>query len=150
DVEHVDWNPAPAVKVGEIEPVERAQYAVGKAAQHDDADVGEIAGDDLVELPLADEFLRRRQPLLDLEPLLREDDGRMRQPAIFEARWAGDAVLARERGAAVGLGLELAGDVAGADAQLHHDRRMARLRELEALLDHAHDGRKVGAGIKKP
>ena len=99
---------------------------------------------------LADEFLRGRQPLVDLEPLLGKDDRRMREPAILEARRAGDAVLARKIGAPVGLGLELAGDVAGADAQLHHHGCVARFRELEALLDHAHDGGKVGAGIEQP
>ena len=150
DVEHVDRNPADAVEVGEIEPRQRAQHAAGEPAQHDDADIGEVARDHLVELPLADELLRGRQPLIDLEPLLREDHRWMREPAVFEARRAGDAVLAGERGAAVGLGLELAGDVAGADAQLHHHGRVARLRELEALLDHAHDGGKIGARIEQP
>ena len=110
----------------------------------------EIARDHLVELALADELLRGGQPLVDLEPLLRKDDRRMRQPAIIEARRAGNAVLAGERGAAVGLSLELAGDVAGADAQFHHDRCVARFRELEAFLDHAHDGGKVGPRIEQP
>ncbi len=150
DVEHVDRDAAGAVEVGEIEPRERAQHAVGEPADHDDADVVEVAGDHLVELALADELLRGRQPLLDLEPLLRENDGRMRKPAVLEARRTGDAVLAGKRGAAVVLGLELAGDVAGADAQLHHDRRVARFRQLEALLDHAHDGRQIRPRIEQP
>src|SRR4029077_42744 len=116
----------------------------------DDADVAEIAGDHLVELVFADELPRGGKALLDLAALLREDDGWMRQPAVFEARRTGDTVLARERGTAIGLGLELAGDVAGADAQLHHDWRLARLRQLEALLDHAHDGRQIGARVEQP
>src|SRR5262249_44611329 len=87
---------------------------------------------DLVELARADELLRGRKPLLDLEPLLRIDDGRMRQPAIVEARRTGEAVLAGKRRAAIRLGLELAGDVTGADAQIHHHRRVARLGKLES------------------
>jgi hypothetical protein len=50
----------------------------------------------------------------------------MCQPAIVEARRTSEAVLAGKRGAAVGFGLELAGDVTGADAQLHHHRRVGR------------------------
>ena len=95
-------------------------------------------------------MLRGRKPLFDLEPLLRIDDGRMRQPAIVEARRTGEAVLAGKGGAAVGLGLELAGDVTGADAQLHHHRRVARLGKLEALFDHAHDGRQIRARVHEP
>ncbi len=70
--------------------------------------------------------------------------------AVLEARRAGNAVDAGKAGAEIGLGLELAGDMTGADAQLHHHGRMARLRELEAFLDHAHDGGKVGARIEQP
>ncbi len=139
-----------AVEIGKIEARQRAQHAVGEPAHDDDADVGEVAGDHFVELLLADELLRRRQPLIELEPLLREDDRRMRQPAVFEPRRAGEAVLAGEGAAAVGLGLELAGDVAGADAQLDHDRGVARLRELEPLFHHAYDGRQVGPGVEQP
>ena len=59
-------------------------------------------------------------------------------------------LLCRNDAAAVVLGGELAGDVAGADAQLQHHRRVARLRQLEALLDHAHDGRQVRPRIEQP
>src|SRR5262249_24916661 len=55
----------------------------------------------------------------DLEPLLREDHRRMREPAVFEARRTGEPVLAGKGGAAVGLGLELAGGVAGAGGPAH-------------------------------
>ena len=107
-------------------------------------------GDHLVELVLADEFLRRRQPLFDLQPLLREDHRRMREPAVFETRRAGEPVLAAIGAALVVLGDKLAGDVAGAHAQIEHDRRMARLGQLEALFDHAHDGRQIGPRIEQP
>src|SRR6516162_3590907 len=150
DVEHVERNAARAVKIGEIEPRQRAQYAVSEPAEDDDADVGEIARDHLVELARADELLRGRKALLDLEPLLRIDDGRMRQPAIVEARRPGEAVLAGKGRAAVGLGLELAGDVTGADAQLHHHRSVACLGKLEAILDQARDGRQIRTRVDEP
>ena len=81
---------------------------------------------------------------------MHEQRRRMREPGIFETRRAGDAVAPGERRALVVLGRELAGDVAGADAQLHHDRRVARLRQLEALLHHADDGGQVGPRIEQP
>ena len=94
--------------------------------------------------------LRRRQALFDLEPLVREEDGRMRQPAVFEPRRPGEAVLAGIGAALVVLGGELAGDVAGAHAQIEHDRRVARLGQLEALLDHGDDRRQIGPRIEQP
>jgi hypothetical protein len=42
------------------------QHAVGEPADHDDADIGEIARDHLVELARADELLRGGEPLVDL------------------------------------------------------------------------------------
>src|SRR6185369_17798791 len=52
DVEDVDGDAARAVEVGKIEPRQRAQHPSGKPADHDDADVVEIAGDQFVELAL--------------------------------------------------------------------------------------------------
>ncbi len=150
DVEHVDRYAARAVEIGEIESLERAQHPVGEPSEDDDADLGKVTRDHLVELARADEPLRGGKPLLDLAPLLRKDDGRMRQPAIVKARRTAEAVLAGKRGAAIGFGLELAGDVAGADAQLHHHRRMARFGQLETFLDHAHDRRQIRARIDEP
>ena len=90
------------------------------------------------------------QPLVDLQLLLREGQRRMREARIVEARRAVDAVEAGLRRGAIGLRGEFAGDVAGAHAQLQHHGRVARLGQLEALLDHAHDGRQVGARIEQP
>ena len=59
-----------AEHVGKPDALERAQHAVGQSAHHDDADVGDIAVDRLIELVLANEGARGRQPLLDLQPLL--------------------------------------------------------------------------------
>src|SRR5262249_47012181 len=109
-------------KISEIEPRQRAQHAVGEAADDDDADVGEIARDHLVELARTDELLRGGKPLIDLEPLLRIDDRRMRQPAIIEARRTGEAVLAGKRRAAGGPGLENPGGTERAGGQLQPHR----------------------------
>ena len=51
---------------------------------------------------------------------------------------------------AVVLGDEMPVHVTGADADFEHDRRVRRLRQLEALLDHAHERRQVGARIEEP
>src|SRR5262249_29151397 len=94
DVEHIDRDATRAVEVGKLEPRQCAQHPVGEPAHGDDAEVSDIAGDDLVEFAFADELSRGWKALLDLAALLRENDGRMRQSAIFETRRAGDTVLA--------------------------------------------------------
>ena len=106
--------------------------------------------DHLVELVLANELLRRRQALLDFQPLLGEDGGRMRQTAVFEARRPVEPMPAAIGAAFIVLGDELAGDVAGAHPQVEHHRRVARLGKLKSLFDHAHDGRQIGPRIEQP
>ncbi len=150
DIEYIDRNARSAVKIGKIEARQRAKQPVGQSAENDDADLADVAGDQLVELLLADEFLRGRQALFDFQPLLREDDRRMREPAVFEPRRSLEAVLAAIGAALVILGDEFAGDVAGAHAQIQHDRRMACLGKLKSLLDHADDGRQIGARVDQP
>ena len=150
DVEHVDRNARGAVEIGEVEPRQRTQQVVGEAAEHDDADLVRLARDHLVELLLADEFLRRRQALFDLEPLLGEDHRRMGEAAVFEPRRTGEAMLAAIGAALVVLGEKLAGDVAGAHAQIEHHRRVARLGQLKTFFDHVDDGRQIGPRIEQP
>ena len=109
-----------------------------------------VAVDELVELLLANEGARGRQSLFDLQALLREDDRRVRQPSVFEARRAGELVEAGDNAFAVVLGGEFAGRMAGADAQLQHDRRVARLRQFEAFFHRAHDRWQIGARVEQP
>ncbi len=149
-IEHADRHAGFSVESGEVEPRQRAQHARGQPAADDDADVGKIAGDDLVELVLADEGAGGGQAVLDLEPLMHEQRGRVREARILEAGRAGDAIAPGERGAAIVLRREFAGDMTGADAQLHHHRRVARFGQLEALFHHAHDGRQIGPRIEQP
>ena len=89
DVEHQQRHPRRAEDIGEAEPLQRAQHAVGEPAHDDDADLVDIAGDHLVELALADEGLRRRHPALDLEPLVHEGHRRMGKPRVIEPRRPG-------------------------------------------------------------
>ena len=60
------------------------------------------------------------------------------------------ASLSVKAGRALSLGGEAAVDVAGADAQLQHHRRVRGLRQLEALLHLPHDRRQVGARVEQP
>jgi hypothetical protein len=92
----------------------------------------------------------RRHPAFHLEALVNEGYGRVGEPRIVEARRAGQAVEARIRAGPVVLGGERAGDVAGANAQLQHDRRVAGLGQGEALLDAAHDGGQIGPRVEQP
>ena len=94
-VEDEDRDAACAEHVGEIEPRQRPQHAVGEPAHHHDAHVVDVAGQDLVERARADEGERGRQPILDLQPLLHEGQRRMREPAIVEARRPGQPMAAR-------------------------------------------------------
>ena len=59
-------------------------------------------------------------------------------------------VVGREPAGLVVLGRETAGDVAGADAEFHHHRRVRGFRQLEPLLDQLHHPRVVGTGIHQP
>jgi len=106
--------------------------------------------EDFIQFLIADEFLRRRKALLDLETLLREDHRRVGEAAVLEARRAGELVPAGIDAAPVGLGGELSGDVAGAHAQLQHDRRVACLRQLKAFLDGVDDRGQVWPRIEQP
>ncbi len=74
----------------------------------------------------------------------------MRELAVVEARRAGDAVKTRKVRALVVLRLEFTRDVAGADAQFEHHRRVAGLGKLEALFHRAHDIRQIGTRIEQP
>ena len=83
---------------------------------------------------LDDEALGRGLAHLDLELLVRVGRGRMRDAVVIVLGRLGEPLVARDRRRLVVLGDELARDVAGADAQLHHDRRVGRLGKLESLL----------------
>ena len=101
-------------------------------------------------LVFADEGACRRQPLFDLQALLRKDNRRMREPAVFKAWRARQLVEAGDDALAIILRRKGAGRVAGADAQLQHHRRVACLGKFESLLDHANDRRKIGPRIEQP
>ena len=91
-VEHQHRHARGAERVGEAERSSARSTLLVQAALHDDADVVESPAISLVELVLADEVARRRQALLDLQLLLAEGHRRMRQPAVVEARRAGELV----------------------------------------------------------
>ena len=150
DIEYIDRNARGAVKVGKVEARQRPKQPVGQSAENNDADLANVAGDQLVELLIADEFLRGGQALFDFQPFLRENNRRMREAAVFEPRRSLQPVLAAIGAALVILGDEFAGDMAGTDAQIQHDRRMACLGKLKSLFDHADDGRQVGARVDQP
>ena len=80
------------------------------------------------------------------------DEGhrRMGELAVIEARRPGQAVEGGIAAGAIVPRRELASDVAGADAQFEHHRRVARLRQREAFLDAAHDRRQVRPRIDQP
>src|SRR5580704_14669862 len=131
DVEDVNWNARGAVEIGEIKPLERAQQSIGQPAENNDADLFSLACDKLVEFLLANEFLRGRQALFDFQPFLREDHRRMREPAIFETRRAGQGAMRIIEAAFVVFSGKLPGDMTGAHPQIDHDGRVACLGELK-------------------
>ncbi len=127
----------------------RLSPGVVHAALHDDSDVAGFALEDLVELVLLDEAHGGRPALLDLFAFVQV--ARRRQDyAVRVAHGVLERVLERKRRARIVARGEAAVDMAGADAQLEHHRRVGRLRQLEAGLDRAHDRRQVGTRIEEP
>ena len=138
DVEHIKRNAAVAVDIGEPEDFEPAHRVVVHAALHDDADIGGIAIEEFVQLVLLDEAQGRGPAALDLV-LLVDISCRRQRDAVDVALGLGQRVHAPEFRPHIILGDEAAIDVAGADAQLQHHRRVGGLRKLEALLDRLDD-----------
>jgi hypothetical protein len=65
-------------------------------------------------------------------------------------RGASSASFSVNAGRTLSRAVEAAVHVAGADAQLQHHRRAARLRQGEALFHRAHDAGQVGPRIEQP
>ncbi len=149
DVHHVQRQPAVAEDIGQAQPLHRAQQRVVQPALHDDADVGGVFGEELVEPTLLDEALRRRPALLDLLALVQET-GRRQHDAVDIALRRGQCLVDGKGRAAVVLGNEAAVHMAGADAQLQHHRRVRGFRQLEALLHGLHDARQIGPRVQQP
>ena len=149
DVHHVQRNARIAVDVGETQPLEGANQRVVHAALDDDADVVDVLGEELVQAALLDEADRRRPALVDLFLLVRVGRRRQNDP-VGGAPRRRQRIARRERRAPVGAGGEAAVDVAGADAQQQHHRRVARFRELEAGLHRRHHRRQVRPRVEQP
>src|SRR6218665_3006948 len=96
DVQDVQRHAAGAEQVGLAQQFERAQYAVGQAAQGHDADVLEVALDPFVELALGDEFHRCGPALLQFLALVQKGCGRQHDAIDVAARVL-QRVLERER-----------------------------------------------------
>ena len=134
----------------DLEAVEAAHQHVGDAALHDDAEVGTLAGQEFVQAVLDDEALGGGLAHLDLDLLVRVGRRRVRDAVVIVRGRLGETMVARDRRRLVVRGHELARDVAGADAQFHHHRRIGRLGELERLLGAAHDGRQRRPRVDQP
>ncbi len=149
DVQAIDRDFRYAEGVGQPQLLQRAHGHVVHAALGNDADVVVRAGEHLVQLLLAHELLRGRPAHIDLELLL-QIGGRRQHDLVVVERRIFECVVARDARFAVALRGERAVHVAGADAQLEHDRRVRDLRELEAFLDHAHDRGQIRPRIEQP
>ena len=134
----------------DFQPVEAAHQHVGDAALHDDAEVGALAGQEFVQAMLDDEALGGRLAHLDLDLLVRIGRRRMGDAVVVVRGRLGETMVARDGRRLVVLGDKFARDVAGADAQFHHHRRIGRFGELERLLGAAHDGRQRRPRIQQP
>src|SRR6218665_143207 len=100
DVQDVQRHAAGAEQVGLAQQFERAQHAVGQAAEGHDADVLEVALDPFVELALSDEFHRCGPALLQFLALVQKGCGRQHDAIDVAARVL-QRVLERERRPAV-------------------------------------------------
>ena len=149
DVEHAERNVAVAIGIGKAQLLQRPDHGVVEPALQDDADIVAVAVEHLVELVLGDELQGRRHAVLDLVFLLRIGRGRQADPAVVEVGVL-DQGVARDERRLVVLGGEAAVHVAGADAELHHDRRVGDLGEVVGLLHQIDDQGQVGARVEQP
>ena len=149
DVHHVQRNLRLAEHIGQPEPLQRPQDRVVAATLDGEADVVRVLREELVELALFDELDGGRPAVLDLL-LLMQKARRRQHDAAHVAHRVLHRLLDRECGATVFRGNELPMHMAGADPQLQHDRRAARLRQVEAVLDGLHDARQVRTRIQQP
>ncbi|MBC7938217.1 MAG: hypothetical protein H7Z19_00395 [Chitinophagaceae bacterium] len=148
-VHHVQRHAAVAVHVRHAQPLQRTQQRVVAAALHDDADVVRAFGEKFVQASLLDELQRRGPAVAHLFLFVHEAGRRQHDAADITLRMV-QRVFQRKARALVGAGGELAVHMAGADAQLHHHRRVAGFRELETLLDGRHHAGQVGAWVQQP
>ena len=102
-----------------------------------------------LRLVLGDEAHGGGPALLDLLPLVQVARRRQHDAAGVAHRLF-QRVLEGEARPHIVAGGEAAVDVAGADAQLQHHRRVGGFRQLEAFLHRLHDRGQVGARIEQP
>ena len=129
--------------------MQRPHRRIVHAAQHHDADVAVFGAESLVQFVRLDELDRRRPAPLVLVLLLHVGGGRQHD-AIDVAHRVFQRLAQRVLRLLVVLGDERPMDVAGADANLEHHRRVRRLGKLEPFLDHAHQGRQVRTRVQQP
>ena len=149
DVQHVQRHLRFSERVGKSEQLQRAEHAVVHAALQDDPEVAHVGREPLVQPAFADEAQRGGPALRDLLLLVEIARGRQHDAARV-AHGVLDGVLQRVGRADVVGGDEAAVDVARADAQFEHHRRVRGLRQFEALFDGPHDRRQVRPRIEQP
>ena len=102
-----------------------------------------------LSLCLLDEAHRGRPALLDLVLLVQVARGRQHD-AVGVAHRVVQRIVQRERRPHIVARREAAVDMAGADAQLQHHRRVRGFRQLEAFLHGFDDRRQVGTRVEEP
>ena len=148
-VQHVQGQPRDAEAVGQSEPLQGSKHAVVEAALQHDPQPALGAVDELIQFALPDEAHRGRPAPLRLFLFLRVGMGRQ-DDARSIAPWRVQRVACGERRPPVIAGNEAAVEVAGADAQHQHHRRIAGLGQFEALLDRVDDAVEPRLGVEQP
>ena len=148
-VEDVQGQPRAAESVGQAQVFQGPQDAVVKTALEHDPKIAFRTVYEFVEPVFPDEAHGGRPALLGLLAFLLVGVGRQ-----DDARWVAlrriERVRGRERRPAVVAGDKAPVQMAGADAQHQHYRRIAGLGQLEALLHRGHDAVQPGFGIEQP
>ena len=148
-IEHVQGQSRDAESVGQAQVFQGPQDAVVQAALEHDSKIAFRTVDEFVELVVPDEAHRRGPALIGLLAFLlvgvgRQDDARRVALRRIER------VSGRVRRTAVVAGDESPVQMAGADAQHQHYRRIAGLGKLEALLHGGHYAVQPGFWIEQP
>ena len=133
DIQNIKRNLGLTKCIGQAENFQSAKHAVVQAALHHNAKVIGIAGKKLIELVFLNKFDSSWPAFFDLL-LFVQITGRWKHNAIDITFGMLNGIFEREGRAHIVFGRKMAVHVTGANAKLQHDRGIAGLRQLKALL----------------
>ena len=149
DVHHIQRHFGLAIDIGQAQTLQRAQLGVVATALDNDAYIVSAFSKELIELVVLDITHGSRPALFDLFLLMHKARWRQHDTADI-ALWILQRLLQRKFGALVLSCDKMAMHVAGANAQLQHDWRIAGFRQLKAFFDRIHNTGQIRTWVQHP